>query len=536
VSKILSLIVACATALAIASPAAADFFDERVFARIYTQTPQDREIVSNMDFAIDTVDLTDGSVEAWVPKELLPKIENLGFLVDVIETEAWKGFPNGYGDYHDYAEQNAALQALAVERPDITDLFTYGKSIEGKDLYCLKISDNPLQDQLDKPATIIVAMHHAREILSPEVALDAATWLVEGYETDEQLTAYVHDHEIFVCPNINPDGGEFDHQGGNFHMWRKNRRHNQGGSYGVDLNRNYGYKWGGVGSSDYPGSETYHGTGPFSEPETAACRDLVKAHENITTLLTLHTHAKLVLFPWGYTYQHIQDQTDYRSFSRLARLMAAELEFTPSQSSGLYPTTGDTTDWAYGVRGIFAFTFELSPSQLNPLGFYPSPSMIEPQSLAAFEAIKILIGFARDPHNALSTELWKLTATPQGDDGALIEWASVRENQPKGYQVLRAASEDGTYEKITGQNIPPNGERAYSYADSGLAAGQTYYYKVKYLGAGDGVEFGPAAITMPGGGDDDDDNDDASPGGDDDAADDDAAGGDDDDDSGGCGC
>jgi hypothetical protein len=112
----------------------------------------------------------------------------------------------------------------------------------------------------------------------------------------------------------------------------------------------------------------------------------------------------------------------------------------------------------------------------------------------------------------------------------------VRENQPKGYQVLRAASEDGTYEKITGQNIPPNGERAYSYADSGLAAGQTYYYKVKYLGAGDGVEFGPAAITRPGGGDDDDDNDDASPGGDDDAADDDAAGGDDDDDSGGCGC
>lgn len=60
-------------------------------------------------------------------------------------------------------------------------------------------------------------------------------------------------------------------------MWRKNRKRATAFCSGIDLNRNYGYKWGGAGTSNNPCSDIYRGTGAFSEPETAAVKNFFLA-------------------------------------------------------------------------------------------------------------------------------------------------------------------------------------------------------------------------------------------------------------------
>src|SRR5690606_22812703 len=97
---------------------------------------------------------------------------------------------------------------------------------------------------------------------------------------------------------------------GSYRSWRKNRRNNGNGSYGVDLNRNYGFMWGTGGASKSPSSEVYMGTEPFSEPETSAIRDFVRSKTNTKVLLTFHTFSELILYPWGHKYEGVEKQQD----------------------------------------------------------------------------------------------------------------------------------------------------------------------------------------------------------------------------------
>ena len=102
------------------------------------------------------------------------------------------------------------------------------------------------------------------------VGMYVAESFITGYGNDTLITELVDELEIFVIPVVNPDG--YVYTWGPQRLWRKNRRDNGNGTFGVDLNRNWGYEWGGVGSSGDPGSGTYRGTAPFSEPETQVRR------------------------------------------------------------------------------------------------------------------------------------------------------------------------------------------------------------------------------------------------------------------------
>ncbi|MDP8223099.1 MAG: M14 family metallopeptidase [Candidatus Lernaella stagnicola] len=525
---------------------AQDFFAEREFVRINTRDVTERDIVADMGFAIDYVNLEAGWVAAWVPKKQIPQIERLGIIVEPLESK--DTMPPNYGPYHDYQEQVEAVQEMAATYPEITDLYTIGQSIGGQDLWCLKISDNPLQDELDESAIIVVALHHAREILTPEMALYAAQQLVEGYGVDEEITYYVENREIFVIPTLNPDGGEYDHATGNFRMWRKNRRVNEGSSCrGVDLNRNYGYLWGGVGSSASPCADTYRGAEAFSEPESRALRDFTRAHENVRTLLTLHTHAKLVLYPWGNQSQHIDDQIDFLTHKTMAEYMASILKYSPGQASSLYRTTGDTTDWSYGELGIVSFTWEMAPSQYDITGFYPPPSIMETELPRGWNALRIMLNYTREPSLILATDPWKLTAEAT-EDAVTVEWATLVETNAKGYKLLRADEGSGNFEPLHDGLIQTD-KGDYLFVDENVEPGASYEYLLTFKGTNNNdVEFDPIAVTIPGSTDDDVSDDDAidddTAADDDTAGDDDAAGNDDadadddddDDDDGGCGC
>jgi hypothetical protein len=182
-------------------------------------------------------------------------------------------------------------------------------------------------------------------------------------------------------PLLNPDGLEYSIHV--YRYWRKNRRSNVDGSFGIDINRNYGHKWGfdEVGSSGTPASEVYRGTAPFSEPETDACRSLFLQHD-FRALVSYHSYAQIILYPWGY----IDAPTDQdTALAALARTMAELMQTVNGRlydydraAAGLYTTNGDTTDWAFAVAGIPAFTIELPPMDILHGGFFNKETDILP--------------------------------------------------------------------------------------------------------------------------------------------------------------
>ncbi|MCX6030100.1 MAG: M14 family zinc carboxypeptidase [Chloroflexi bacterium] len=305
--------------------------------------------------------------------------------------------------YHDYAEMLTEVAQVAAAYPDITRVITAGVSLEGRRIPAIKISAVPDVADPTKPDVLFFSLTHAREHLTVEMALAVIRLFTAGYGRDPVLTNLVNTREIWVLPNVNPDGGEYDVASGFYQYWRKNRQPNGDGSYGVDLNRNYGYRWGCCGgSSTWPGSELYRGRAAFSEPETQVVRDFALAHPDIRAAITFHTYAELILYPFGYTYTDVpsdMDGRDHQAFVALAQRMAQTNGYTPQQASDLYITSGDAVDWLYGERRIFAFTFEMYPT--GDPGFYPPGSVIERETQRNVAAVTYLAGMADNPRKVI---------------------------------------------------------------------------------------------------------------------------------------
>ncbi len=281
--------------------------------------------------------------------------------------------PLGATIYHSYNETVTELNQIAADHPAITKLISIGKSYEGRDIWALKVSDNPEIEE-DEPEVFFDGNHHAREWLTIEVCLYILNYLTDNYGINATITNIVDNRQIWVVPCVNPDGREYDspgddptdHHPNDFGRgWRKNRRDN-GGSYGVDLNRNYGYMWGGAGASDVPSSGTHRGKEAFSENETRAIRDFVKQHDFVFAI-SYHSYYQLILYPWGYTYNSSEDDALFKAVAEdMANLItnkagSAFPGYDPQQGSDLYMTSGTTDDWLYGEMGVYAFCIELYP-------------------------------------------------------------------------------------------------------------------------------------------------------------------------------
>ena len=248
-----------------------------------------------------------------------------------------------------------------------------------------------------------MANHHAREHLSTEVPLLFAQHLLQNRATAE-IGALLDTRDIWIIPMLNPDGVEYDISTGRYQYWRKNRRNNGDGTFGVDLNRNYGYQWGTGGSSKDTSSDVYMGPTSFSEPETQAFKAFVESLPNTKILLSLHAFSELILYPWGHKHDPISNQHDLMVHEKIAKTMAGWNKYTPQQSSDLYIASGDTTDWSYGQLGIVSFTFELSPANMGgPGGFYPGAGMIDKAFAANLKPMLYLLDLANDPGRALGT-------------------------------------------------------------------------------------------------------------------------------------
>ncbi len=364
-----------------------------------------RSVIASTGAAIEIV--KDDYVIAYGNDIELSKIKKLGWLLassNLAEEMSQKDFPTKDAAYHNYAELTEAISTLAKNNPDIVSLSSIVKTIEGKDIWALRITSD-LNTANTKPAVIFMGGHHAREHLSVEMPLMFAQYLVDQYRAGNQkIVGLINSRDIHIIPVVNPDGMEYDIKDGTYKMWRKNRARNANGTFGVDLNRNYGYQWGTGGSSSDPNSETYKGPSAFSEVESTAIKNYVEAHTNISILLTLHSFSKLILYPWGHKYNPIETGADQQVHSVMAHKMSEWNGYTPEQSSELYIASGDTTDWSYGAHKIISFTFELDPANngFGGGGFYPGPSVIQPVFQKNIEPFLYLIEYSDNPYRALN--------------------------------------------------------------------------------------------------------------------------------------
>ncbi len=381
------------------------------FVQIAAKNKIDRSKIADLGVSIEA--LRSDSIWGFASPSVLTEVKNAGLKVmSDHDVSVGRGghqslfdFPTDDSRFHNYSEATSALKSLASKYSDIAKLHSIGKSIEGRDVWAMNINSSPEDltvGSSNKPGAIFMGNHHAREHLSLEIPLMLIEYLLKNRE-DSQISKLLTHRDIWIIPMVNPDGVEFDIATNEYRMWRKNRRNNGDGTYGVDLNRNYGYQWGSGGSSTNTSSEVYMGTAPFSEPETQIVREFVKNHLNANVLLSFHTFSELILYPWGYKYDAIDNEKDKQVYKTMAATMSNWNKYTPQQSSELYIASGDTTDWAYGEYGIFSFTFELSPKSMWSGGFYPGAKVIDKVFEDNIKPCLYLIDLADDPYRALGT-------------------------------------------------------------------------------------------------------------------------------------
>lgn len=309
-------------------------------------------------------------------------------------------FPSADAKYHNYAEMNAEIDQRLAAYPGIMNKRVIGKSYQGRDIIAIKISDNVATDEAE-PEVLFTHHQHAREHLTVEMALYLLRELGAGYGTDSRVTNMVNNREIWIVPDLNPDGGEYDIASGSYRSWRKNRQPNSGSSYvGTDMNRNWDYKWGCCGgSSGSKSSETYRGTAPESAPEVKVVADFVRSRivggkQQIKTGIDFHTYSELVLWPFGWTTADTatgMTQDDRDAFAAVGRKMASSNGYTAEQSSDLYITDGSIDDYLWGAQKIFGYTFEMYPTDSWSGGFYPPDEVIERETSRNRDAVLQLL-------------------------------------------------------------------------------------------------------------------------------------------------
>ncbi|MCA9323186.1 MAG: hypothetical protein KDB53_20770 [Planctomycetes bacterium] len=283
--------------------------------------------------------------------------------------------------YPDLATIESTMAAAAASHPtlcemvDLSAAFGAPSTFEGRTIKALRISDNVQTDE-DEPRVLFASTHHARETVTPVIALEIIDRLLIGYGNDPAITSAVDDHEIWIVPVVNPDG--YDYVFTTDDMWRKNR--NPGlTSVGVDLNRNYPMGWSGpCAGSTAEGSQTYKGPAPASEPEVQAIMAL-SLDRHFSKVIDFHSSGRETL--WAY-------RCTPHPFSSFLETEAQALSVAAGwgSTSRIPSAEGEHQIWQL-TRGAHAFLMETHTS------FQPAYSSAQTEAAAVWASV--LTMFAR---------------------------------------------------------------------------------------------------------------------------------------------
>ncbi|MBP9120323.1 MAG: immune inhibitor A [Ignavibacterium sp.] len=316
----------------------------------------------------------------------LTESEKASFIQQSKDNYGVEGFGFGsMGGFYTLAEVISKIDSMRLLYPNlITTKVSIGNSVESRPIYMVKISDNADIDE-NEPELLYTALHHAREPQSMMQMIYFMYYLLENYNTNPSVQYIVNNREMYFIPVLNPDGYEYNRttNPGGGGMWRKNRKNN-GSSYGVDLNRNYGPTayWNAPngGSSTDPSSDTYRGTAPFSEPETTNLKNFLTTRY-FKNALNYHTYSNLLIYPYGALEQETPDSAIFREFARDMTAYNGYTYGTDQQTVG-YSTRGNSDDYFYDGDTVLNHgkIFAMTP-EVGSTGFWPSQPEIFPLAI-----------------------------------------------------------------------------------------------------------------------------------------------------------
>ena len=258
--------------------------------------------------------------------------------------------------FHTYASLVSELRNLSRDHPSLLAVTSIGSSWEttqglaNRSLFAaeVRVPGGTKRDIL------FMGLHHADEWISLEVVVYLLRYVLLNAGNDSRVDAILARANLWFVPLVNPDGFEYARL--NDSTWRKNRHDNGDGTFGVDLNRNYGYMWGSGGFGTSTSDPEYRGPGPFSEPESQAIRDLAVAHPPVLSI-SYHSAGQWVLYPWSYTRLPTPDDDRLSNFA--VEMADANGYRVLQEGRATHVNPGNSDDWLYATLGTAPFTFEV---------------------------------------------------------------------------------------------------------------------------------------------------------------------------------
>jgi hypothetical protein len=342
----------------------------------------------------------------------------------------------GFGSmagFYTFNEVVAELDSMRMLYPNlITAKFSIGTTFEGRTIWAAKISDNPDVNE-EEPAILLNSLTHPNEPQSMMTVVYFMYYLLENYGSDPEITHLIDNREFYFVPVICADGYEYIRQNEpNGRMWRKNRKDNGNGCFGVNGNMNYGYMWGynDIGSSPDPCSDKYRGSGPFSESETQAIRDLCIEH-NFIFSNNYHSYGNVVFPPWAYNLTQTVDSSVFNNLIRLGTQLNHYDLGTPDWP-GIPQVNGESADWMYGDQISKPKIFAVDTEVGNAVdGQWPPPERIFPLAQENVYLNKVLAwgpGVIDNPPNINEGSLYSSYCAPSVDSIRITAFESNPEN------------------------------------------------------------------------------------------------------------
>jgi len=462
------------------SPVLAGPYDAHKVVRVQIETPEDLALVLGLTGDVWShriglggpvdVRLSPGAhvrlQQAGLPHQVL--IEDVGEAIraerDAIDARNAAPAPLDFFDNHRTRDEiNAHIESLDQAFPELMDIQVVGQSIEARDIWNVRISAPG--DASAKPDIAITGCQHAREWVSPMTVTYLIDRLVSLYGTDPTITTLLDNAEFHIIPIVNPDGYVYSWIDESTRLWRKNRRDNPGTDCeGVDLNRNWGFQWGGEGSDADPCSQVYRGTLPLSEPESKDVAGFLASLENLKAHIDYHSYSQLVLSPWGYTDQLPAEDTLFEALNDEIQhaILDVHGEFYaagPSYTT-IYPTSGIMPDWVFGSLGAWSWTIELRPDTGDP-GFLLPPDEILPTAEENLPGMLAMAMNVLQPVKIVPTHDEPPAVVEVGEsiDISVDAYEVLGTISPEGVSLMSRVGDSGEF---TAHTMTPTGEFTYA--------------------------------------------------------------------------
>ena len=315
------------------------------------------------------------SEEKKVEKALLPQIEtdNSCILPD------WKD-----GEYHDYLGTTQTLMDFNRNYPELTELLSIGKSVLGKKIWCIKITNE--KNNTNKYSCLIDGCIHGNEWEAGEACLYLAEYLLINFDKNKTVANILNSSIVYILPLLNPDGRDNDER------WNEN---------GIDLNRNFDVHFGRIKGGSIPlgkilgfikipyitrpkiiekiGLDKYvtnqfwtnSGRRAFSEPETRSLRDFMKTiGPNFSFYVNCHTALHGISSIVG-----ISHKPEFKPTTQEINVLRSILKwFSENTEYNIaYPDefsfygAGFAHHWAFKEFRVPAFCFEMLNTDYEPM-------------------------------------------------------------------------------------------------------------------------------------------------------------------------